>query len=609
MKIMANETRKFSAFKLFYDEIIYKDKISVAYENVARNLKRIKELTSDIRKFPKVDIKEYMRKLEKVNKKLKEQLYDIQKNNRALYEYFYIIYQTQVDICTEKVEDMPFVINCSFYEDYRLDNKTVEELESSKFTVPKYNSLEKKKIRDNAKGLTRFEFFVKLISESKNAKNYTDFNEKAKILMNVKYLAKDTREEYFEQIDFGSYKKILSTIENIARESEDYEYITDMMTIAFKRKFSNWNKELDECLIEHYDKKYQEMRSSKEIRGVLNEVNDISYAEYQSIIKKLIDEKNKYMNMFFDDKFVPLETNSDSFTEKFKENLINSFFDRRYNNDIKDNDGVDEYVNRAIALYGLAEDLGNQIFEKVLFDAGHSPVLGRNNDVRSSIIEKIYELYDPMYLLTIYDKARTTFESLLNKNNPRFIQEYNLKLTEKKIRYNFHGPLPSMSIIEMRVNDRKKTFIVDNCVNEMKSKYDGYDTRNYDLSLVASDLYINDMIELYDKMKIKVNNYKNTNNVSNKEQKSIMANLQEFVVKDIYKKLNVKVNSLEEEKSKYRDICHGYLNEKCMFVTDDEQEESSQEIKLEDFLKKRRDYNKKSKWNKMLENYNIRVNM
>lgn len=606
---MAKEIKKFSAFKLFYDELIYKDKISVVYDNVAKHLRKIKELTLEVRKFPKIDLKEYANNLEKANKKLKTHLYDIQKKNNALFEYYYILYKTQVEVCTEKLEDMPFIICCSFYEDYRLDNKTVDELETSKFTVPKYNSLEKKKIRDVAKSLSRFEYFVKLISECKNKDLYKEDVDKIKIMMNVSYMAKDSRDEFLEQIDFGRFKKIFDSIEDKARLTEDYEYISDLMGIAYKKKFTNWSKELDECILEYYDNKYTIMRNSREIRGVLNEVNDISYSQYQKIISDLIAEKNRYDEMFKSGKFNPIMLSDGSYTSKFKESLINNFFDSRYINNFRDSDTPGDYVNRAVLLYGLANDLANQIFEKVVFDSSHSPALKRNNDVRSSIIEKIYELYNPVFLLAIYDKTRSEFEQFLNQHDPRFIQEYNLKLTEKKLKYNFHGPLPSMSIIEMRVSERKKMFIIDNCITELKSKYDGYDTRNYDLSLVSKDLYINDMIEIYDKMKMKVNSYVKEKNQVSKDK--LMSDLQEFVVKNIYLKLNTNNESLEEEKNKYKDICYSYLNEKCVFVSDKESNEdnSTGNISIEKFMKSKWEFSKKSKWTRLLIDNNMKVGM
>lgn len=603
---MTNETKSFSPFKLFYDEIIYKDKISVVYSNVAKHILKIKSLTMEIRKFPKIDTNEYMCKLEKINKKVKEQLYDIKKKNDALYEYYYILYKTQVEICTDKIDDMPFIISCSFYEDYRLDNKSVLELESSKFTVPKYNSLEKKKIRDEAKHLTRLEYFIKLVNNSKYIEKYKEYLDKLKMLINVSYLIKETRDDYLEQIDFGAFKKIFDAIEDEARTCEDYERISDIIGIAYKKKFINWSKELDDFVIEYYDKKYSLMRNSRELRGVLNEVNDISYNEYQKIISSLIEEKNKYFSAFHDGKFIPVQFGDESFTSKFKENLINNFFDTRYINNLDDKSTPDDYVNRAVELYGLAEDLGNQIFEKVVFDAGHSPSLMRNNDVRSSIIEKIYELYDPLFLISIYDKTRSGFENLLNDRNPRFIQEFKIKLIDKKLKYNFHGPLPSMSVIEMRVSERKKAFIIDNCITELKSKYDGYDTRNYDLSLVAKDLYINDMIDIYDRMKMKVNSYLKDKNEDNR---SLMVDLQEFIVKDIYSKLNIKVASKKEEKNKYKDICYSYLNEKCLFLTDNDELELNKNSSIEEFLISKRKFERNSKWSKFVINNNMKISM
>ena len=42
----------------------------------------------------------------------------------------------------------------------------------------------------------------------------------------------------------------------------------------------------------------------------------------------------------------------------------------------------------------FAEDLIERIFEKNKFDAAYSKSLARNNDARSAIARKLYELYE-----------------------------------------------------------------------------------------------------------------------------------------------------------------------------------------------------------------------
>ena len=63
----------------------------------------------------------------------------------------------------------------------------------------------------------------------------------------------------------------------------------------------------------------------------------------------------------------------------------------------------------------VANDLINRIFEKNKFDAAYSRALMRNNDVKSAIVRKLYELYDPCFLLSVYEEKRLAFLKYLKK--------------------------------------------------------------------------------------------------------------------------------------------------------------------------------------------------
>ena len=169
MVIMMSVSKRFSAFKLFYDEFIYKKNNSVSYASIERNIDEIRDIVLDVRKTPKFNVDSYMEKLNRMNTRLKEQLEAILRLNRGLFDFYLFIYKNHNSLSNEKVDDLPFVISCSFYDDYRLDNKTVTELESSSVVVPKYSSIEKKEIRDEAKNISRFEYFVELIKRTKNS--------------------------------------------------------------------------------------------------------------------------------------------------------------------------------------------------------------------------------------------------------------------------------------------------------------------------------------------------------------------------------------------------------------------------------------------------------
>lgn len=616
---MKKNMKRVSAFKLFYDEFVYRENSSISYASIERNIDKIRELTLGLRKTSKVDVDFYMVKLDRANSRIKEQLNEMYKVNVALFEYFFLLYKSCMEMCNDKVSDMPFLISCAFYEDYRLDNKTAEELESSPYVVPKFTSLEKKEIRNDAKGMTKFEYFVKKISNSENVTQYTKFIDKARAIMNTKPNINESHSDYFARVErfLKDFEAICGRLEEKAKLNGDYEIVSDYMEVVFRKKFNEWSVEIKKVALEYLDKTYKKMKESNEIKVCFNLANDISFESFKDLTEDLIKEKEKYMKLFENGKFNSIEIMDDSYISKFKENLINSFFDKRYINSLNDNSNVMEYVERTIDIYNLAEDLGNQIFERIMFDASHSSSLKRNNDVRSAIITKIYDLYNPIYLLALFEKAKNGFESLLANNSSKFIKDYNAKLAEKKLQYDFHGPLPTMNSIKMKVLDRRKEFIVEHCITELKSRdlLESYDTRNYDLEIIAKDIEVNEMITLYDQIKYKVNTfdysslyfYNKEIALDGYEKQETLKAAQEFVVKDICSKLKINNLSAKEMKERYRDICYGYFNEECIFINDKEEIEVSDN--LESFYEIRDRFIQSSKWNEFLTNNKIKSSL
>lgn len=616
---MKKNMKRVSAFKLFYDEFVYRENSSISYASIERNIDKIRELTLGLRKTSKVDVDFYMVKLDRANSRIKEQLNEMYKVNVALFEYFFLLYKSCMEMCHDKVSDMPFLISCAFYEDYRLDNKTAEELESSPYVVPKFTSLEKKEIRNDAKGMTKFEYFVKKISNSENVTQYTKFIDKARAIMNTKPNINESHSDYFARVErfLKDFEAICGRLEEKAKLNGDYEIVSDYMEVVFRKKFNEWSVEIKKVALEYLDKTYKKMKESNEIKVCFNLANDISFESFKDLTEDLIKEKEKYMKLFENGKFNSIEIMDDSYISKFKENLINSFFDKRYINSLNDNSNVMEYVERTIDIYNLAEDLGNQIFERIMFDASHSSSLKRNNDVRSAIITKIYDLYNPIYLLALFEKAKNGFESLLANNSSKFIKDYNAKLAEKKLQYDFHGPLPTMNSIKMKVLDRRKEFIVEHCITELKSRdlLESYDTRNYDLEIIAKDIEVNEMITLYDQIKYKVNTfdysslyfYNKEIALDGYEKQETLKAAQEFVVKDICSKLKINNLSAKEMKERYRDICYGYFNEECIFINDKEEIEVSDN--LESFYEIRNRFIQSSKWNEFLTNNKIKSSL
>ena len=193
-------------------------------------------------------------------------------------------------------------------------------------------------------------------------------------------------------------------------------------------------------------------------------VNDLSYDTYLDKIREYEKEKDHYDKLFYTNKLKYIALKDDC-TSKFREVIMNNYYDKRYMKVIYNN--LNDYVSRAIELYDLAKDLEKMLFEKEIYDASHSMDLKRNNNVMNALVDVVYGLYNPKNLLELYDKIVVDFEksvALLSKDE-RY--EYNKKLIEEKIKYDYHGSIPKSSYIVINVIERKKEFIFDmNSVNK-----------------------------------------------------------------------------------------------------------------------------------------------
>lgn len=607
-----------SAFKLFYDEFIYKENKAVSYVNISENIAKIRELVIGLRKTPKYNLQQYMEKLDRVYKRLKENLDNILVVNRNFFEFYLIIYKNHNVMSNDRVEDIPFVLLTSFYNDYRLDNKSADDLENSEYVIPKYSSLEKKDIRKEAKSVSKLEFFISLLKKSNNRYLYEKFLDKSVHILRIKPLINESNYDFYMRIDniLSEYERLWKRLEEKARNNEDYEVISEVMEIAYKRKFNDWDVDIRILINEYFEELYRSMRSNKEVRSMMSVVNEITFEHYKESCDQLNEEKNNLLKDFENNRYVPFIQDGKSYLLNFKNVLANSFFDKRFKSKLVLDDDVDAYVDRAIELYALADELDDEIFEKVMFDASHSPVLKRGNDVHTALITHIYELYNPLYLLGIYEETKKEFDELLNKKSIEFKREFDLELIRKKDEYDYHGPIPSKESIRLKIVERRKKFILDNCITELFSRdiLGNYDTRNYDLSIIAKDISVEDMVNLYYLMKNKIEdfnfesmNFINRGLVDKGYDKNItLKAAQEFAVKAIFNKLKNKAKNDEELNNAYKDICSNYLKEDILFLDVVTTEEDNGR---DEFEKTRKEYSKNTNWNKLIKDNKIKISI
>jgi hypothetical protein len=609
---MAKKIEKFSAFKLFYDEFIYKRDFNVG--GISRNLDIIKDELFKVRKTPKYDTKEYMLVLDRANSRIKLQLNEIYEINQNIYEFYYLLYKAKTNLDNNQVKDMPFVISCSFYDDYRLDDKTAEELENSSFVIPKYSSLEKKQIRDEAEGKPKLLFLLDLIRNSDEFYRYSLEFEYIDTLLVDYRPSKISSREYFDRvrdrinIENHIYVRLLNKIQY----SKLAELIDEMFVIVYRKKFTYSIEEFDKLLLDYFDKLFSDKEEDNAIIKKYLTHNDISYESYKLLLDDYTKEKSTFKKLYDDSKFEPIVVYDDSDISKFKASLANMYYDRRYINEFTKYKTPSDYVSRAIEIYNLANDLDDQLFEKLIFDAGHSKKLGRYADVNSALLSKIYFLYNPFDLLNRYEKARKDFELKVSKMDEDFLKEYQVELNDLKVSRDYHGPIPSKEFVMVKLIEKQKDFLFEHCVTDLKNTNSSgtYDTRNYDLDIMASGLSPDDLVDVYEKMKYRINTFDfdsltfldKTSKEDDYTKSELLKELQKFIAENIL--IYLKFGSLTEEQrnNRLKDICFTYLNEKCLFITGSNKKKK-ENIVFNDVLDK---FNKKSKWRSIYNKYGIK---
>ena len=544
------EKKYFSAFKLFYDEFIYKSNQFVSYGNVDANIDRIRDLVSLLRKYSIINIKKYMTFLGDTNKELKKELDKMYKLNKSLFDLYYIIYSSRVEYDTNKVEDMPFIISNSFYEDYRLDNKTVEELESSSYVVPKYSTLEKKNIRDEASDLSKLAYFVKLVEDLNNDK-YNEFLGKAKIIINIRPKFNELKEDYLKRVadNISWFRDDFHKLYEMMAKTDDYVLISEKMEIAFRKKFFNWLDNFDALIEDHFDDLYSDIENNQEIKRYFNKGNEYTYDEYLKIADEVYNEKLKLEKIYECGGFHPVKYKDDSYFSRFREAIVNSYFDNRFLLNIYEDDEIKDYAQKTMELFSLSEDLENEIYDYYLFLASHSKRLGRCSDAKTAIILKLYDLYNPKELLYKYESVRSYFDRIIRNKDLDFKKEYDNTLFEQKKYFAYEGVIPTMKAVLIKFQNRLKKFILENYKDELVSQAVEYDTRNYDLSVLIDELEIDDIKELYSEMKENDNDR--------------LPEIQKFVVTALIKK--VYTNDDLDCSLYYDEICKNYLNEERAF--------------------------------------------
>lgn len=604
------KNKKFSAFKLFYDEFIYKEDKTLS--NVSRNINVIRSEVLKVRNTSPIDLEHYMMILNRANGRIKNQLDEMYTFNPNIFDFYLMLYRTRLVDTKEVAKDMPFIISCSFYDDYRLDDKSYEELSNSDFVIPKYSSLEKKNIRLEAKKGSKLLFFLNIIKDSKDSYRFSRLIKKIEDMFHDLKPNGESHYDYIAKVEscISLYEYLFTRdLEKIKGTYLGIE-LKEKMEIVYHKIYTFDFEFLKDSIKKHFDMLYQEyMDNGNLIRNYMTG-NSMSYDSYKDIVTTLIKEKNKALKDYISGSYENIVAYDTTDLSRFKSTLINAFFDKRYLNIYYGLNTEEEFARRAIDFYEVAEILETQLFEKITFDSSHSKNLGRNNDVNSAILEKIYYLYDPFELLERYEESRKEFGLLLNKKDASFVTKYNKILNGLKISKDYHGPLPTSADIELRLNERRKSFLYEKCITDLinYNRGEDYDTRNYDLDYFALGLTIDDLIEVYGKMKYKIQNYDFSSityiDSSDLEKDYFLLRLQEFIADVIFRMNDYGDLTREQKENRLIDICFTYLKENCLFI--ESKGKMNRKDKKQIFDETYSKFYKTSSWSKLLDIYRIK---
>ena len=129
----------FSAFRLFYDDFLYRNNVMIEYDKINKYLNKIIDTLKVATTIYHDDSKLYVDNLTKYQSKIKNELDKIMEVYPYFFEKYYELY-SRYEITNNTVADMPFVIACSFYNDYGSPDIQNDY-------VQRFSSLDKKRFR------------------------------------------------------------------------------------------------------------------------------------------------------------------------------------------------------------------------------------------------------------------------------------------------------------------------------------------------------------------------------------------------------------------------------------------------------------------------------
>lgn len=492
-------------------------------KKIKREISKLKEIVELTNNLDARNNTIYNKKLSRKEERIDSILKQIARKNPEFLIEFVKEYSNEVE--TSKPENDPKIIarnlSQSFYDMYQIKVSRKSNIVTKKNNYKsKENDIvinltdkEKRKLDEKDKNNKEFTTFLSELKKCKYDRINRQLNTLNKII-NIEIKKDESKEEYEQRIN-RLLRCAFNNIDMIFKKGMNYPFrkafikvlsITIYLYDIKLRKLSDLNKYLKESLrIELLNKYNSEEDSNKEFNYGYEIPSDTSTEMLIKVNEELEKEKYNLIERHKRGEKIKFDRPFLNNIQSKKVDMINAYFNKRFDYDLATESSEEEFVNVILDLCELSDEITDDLFKKVLFDAHDSSNLAIIQSYeKNEALRTLYNLYSPNEKLDKYDKAKTRFEHIFKTlNTSKRDTIYKMVYEEKQKK---HIPIseliPSRETIMNNLVIRETKFIESHAVEEFKYKAINHGKYlNYDLEIVARDIEVDDLPNIYQKLK------------------------------------------------------------------------------------------------------------
>lgn len=490
---------------------------------IKREISKLQKIVNITNNLDAINNNVYNKKISRQEMKMEILLKKIAKKNPDFLFNFVKEYSDEVDMI--KTESDPQIIarnlSQSFFEIYqiKMPRKNNIVIQKNKYQIKEKDIIinltekEKEKLKTQDKNNNEFPTFLIELKKCKCHRINRYLNNLIKI-NDIEIKENETKEEYEKRVNH-LLKKAFNNIDMIFEKGTSYPFRKDFIKVLSIliflydikiRKLSELKKYLKKSLkMELLNKYIYNGNYERKPNHGYEIPNDTSSEELIKIQDELEREKYYLIEKHHHGEDVKLDRLFCNNIQSKKIDMINSYFNPIYDYDITIYSSDQEIISIILDLCDLADEITEDLFKKVIFDAHDSSnLIVVQSYEKNELLRTLYNLYSPLEKLDKYDKIKNKLENILNQLNTSkrdFI--YKMAQIEKQKRHMSTKELvPNIETIMINLAIRETKFIESHAVEEFKHKAMNQGKYlNYDLEIVARDIETIELPALYQKLK------------------------------------------------------------------------------------------------------------